>query len=260
MSRNTNHPAVRNLKCFPEVHKKLVEEGVPLRVIARYVQGERNEMTNLAESTVINHLHNYRNSIPAAQRAGPLNVVFEKAADQVMEGLDELQEMQRLYKIQMQRIEIDFQTEKNIKKLLPSMTQEIKAAREILSNSAQLKMDLGLAERHLGKVDVDVETTLLEDVTEKYANSPSVTKVLDSGDSRRRVLGLAERLLSIADRAERHPEVMDELEELAPTKRVSKSKDTKKTPPKKELKSPEPQLETEAESSSNTTVDVDIFG
>lgn len=222
-SRSTKHLVVRNLKCFPDVHRKLIEEGVPLRTIARYIQDERNEMTHLAESTVVNHLHNYRVSIPAAQRAGPLNVVFERAAEEVVEGLNELEEMQRLYKIQMQRIEIDFQTEKNIKKLLPSMTQEIKAAREILSSSAQLKMDLGLAERHLGKMDVDVETTLLEDVTEKYANSPSVTKVLDNGDSRRRVLGLAERLLSIADRAERHPEVVEQLEEMAPVRRTSDS-------------------------------------
>jgi hypothetical protein len=42
-----------------------------------------------------------------------------------------------------------------------------------------------------------------------------VGKVLEDGDSRRKVLGLAERLLAIADRAERHPEVADQLEALA---------------------------------------------
>jgi hypothetical protein len=74
-------------------------------------------------------------------------------------------------------------------------------------------MDLGLNERHLGKVDV--ETTVLADVAEKYADSPSVAKVLDNGDSRRKVLGLAEKLLAIAARAERHPEVADQLEVLS---------------------------------------------
>jgi hypothetical protein len=42
-----------------------------------------------------------------------------------------------------------------------------------------------------------------------------VAKVLDDGESRRKVLGLAERLLAIADRAERHPEVADQLDALA---------------------------------------------
>lgn len=214
VSRKPGFPTIRNLKCFKELHKKLVEEGMPLKTAARWVQEERNELTSMSFETAVKALHEYRASIPAAQRAKPLNKMFQNAVDEVREGLDELQEMTRLYKVQMQRIEIDFQTEKNIRKLLPTMSQEIRTAREILSASAQLKMDLGINERHLGTMDV--ETTLLADVAEKYADSPAVAKVLDDGDSRRKVLGLAERLLSIADRAERHPEVADQLEALAP--------------------------------------------
>lgn len=214
MSRSTNFSGIRNLKCFKELHKRLVEEGQPAKLVAEWVQQERNEMTQYTVGTLTNMLTEYRYSIPAVQRAGPLNQVFQKAVEEVKEGLDELDEMHRLYKVQMQRIEIDFQTEKNIKKLLPSMTQEIRTAREILSSAAQLKMDLGINQRNIGKVDV--ETTLMADVATRYADSPSVVRVLDSGESRRKVLGLAERLLAIADRSERHPEVIDQLEELAP--------------------------------------------
>lgn len=213
VSRPNDFKPLRSLKCFKELHERLVVKGMPLKTTARWVQEERNELTSLTFDAVVKMLHEYRHSIPPAQRAKPLNIVFERAADEVLEGLDELKEMDRLYKIQMQRIEIDFQTEKNIKKLLPTMSQEIRTAREILASSAQLKMDLGINDRHLGKVDV--ETTLLADVAEKYADSPAVGKVLEDGDSRRKVLGLAERLLAIADRAERHPEVADQLEALA---------------------------------------------
>lgn len=213
VSRQTKFSALRNLKCFKELHRRLIDEGQPLRPTAKWVQEERNEMTSIPFDNLVKHLHDYRASIPAAERAKPLNKMFENAANEVVAGLDELEEMHRLYKVQMERISIDFQTEKNIKKLLPTMSQEIRTAREILASSAQLKMDLGLNERHLGKVDV--ETTLLADVAEKYADSPAVGKVLDDGESRRKVLGLAERLLAIADRAERHPEVADQLEALA---------------------------------------------
>lgn len=213
ISRRRDFSTIRNLKCFKELHKRLIEQGHPVKTTARWIQEERNELTDLPFETVAKFLYDYRESIPATQRAKPLNLAVEKAVEEVHEGIEELQELHRLYKVQMQRIEIDFQTEKNIKKLLPTMSQEIRTAREILSASAQLKMDLGLNERHLGTVDV--ETTLLADVAEKYADSPAVAKVLDDGESRRKVLGLAERLLSIADRAERHPEVADQLEALA---------------------------------------------
>lgn len=214
MSRSTSFPVLRNLKCFKELHKRLVEEGQPAKLVAEWVQNERNEMTQYTIGSLANMLSDYRYSLPAVQRAGPLNPVFANAVEQVKQGIDELDEMHRLYKLQMQRIEIDFQTEKNIKKLLPTMTQEIRTAREILSSAAQLKMDLGINQRNIGKVDV--ETTLMADVATRYADSPAVARVLDSGESRRKVLGLAERLLAIADRSERHPEVIDQLEALAP--------------------------------------------
>lgn len=215
VSRANNFANLRKLKSFKELHRRLIEQGHPLRTTAKWLQEEQHELTSTSFEALVSQLHEYRNSIPPAQRAKPLNVVFERAAEEVVEGLDELAELQRLYKLQMARVEIDFQTEKNIKKLLPTMSQEVRTAREILSASAQLKMDLGIHDRHLGKVDV--ETTLLSDVAEKYADSPEVEKVLNDDESRRRVLGLAERLLSIADRAERHPEVADELDALSNT-------------------------------------------
>jgi hypothetical protein len=213
VSRATKSVALRNLKCFPELHKRLIDQGQSLRATAKWLREEQGVLTEMSNEALVKALQDYRASVPAAQRAKPMNVVVERAAEEISKGMDELKEMERLYEMQMARIEIDFQTEKNIKKLLPTMTQEIRTAREILSASAQLKMDLGLNERHLGKVDV--ETTLLSDVAEKYADSPAVAKVLDDGESRRKVLGLAERLLAIADRAERHPEVADQLDALA---------------------------------------------
>lgn len=213
VSRSTNFASVRNLKCFKELHKKLVDEGVSGRIVAAWVQDDRNEMTNMTPASLVNLLTEYRMSIPATKRAGPLNVVFEKSVAEVKAGLNELDEMHRLYKIQMDRVGIDFKTEQNIKKLLPSMTQEIRTAREILASAAQLKMDLGINDRKLGTMNVDA--TLMADVATRYADNPGVAKVLDSSESRRKVLAIAERLLSIAERSDRNPEFAEEMDALS---------------------------------------------
>jgi hypothetical protein len=93
----------------------------------------------------------------------------------------------------MRRIEIDVQNENNIKKLLPTTGQEVRIAREILSTYADLKMDLGLSKRHLGQMDVDAR--VMADVALRY-NKTEVQAVLNDPQSRKKVLGLVERLMS----------------------------------------------------------------
>lgn len=213
VSRKRDFQVLRDLDCFNELHKRLIEDGFSLRKTAEWLQKEKQLFTDYTQAKLVNLLHYYRQSVPTTERVKPVGKAVENALEELAEGIDELKELTRLYQVQAKRIEIDFNTEKNIRKLLPTMSQEIRTAREILSASAQLKMDLGLNERHLGTVDV--ETTVTEEVTEKYADTPAVAAVLESGESRRKVLSLAERLLAIADRAERHPEVADELEALS---------------------------------------------
>lgn len=212
VSRARRFQYLRSLPSFKEAHRKLLDDGLPVKAVATWLQQERGEAHDVSLDDLCQMLRNYRSSRPAAERAKAVAPSAVSAAKELARGMDELEELQHLYRMQMERIQIDFNTEKQIKKLLPTMTQEIRVARELLAESAKLKMDLGIKERHLGTVDV--ETTLLTDVAEKYADSESVKKVLQSGDSRRKVLGLAERLLAIADRAERHPEMAEQLEAL----------------------------------------------
>jgi hypothetical protein len=116
-------------------------------------------------------------------------------------GLNELEELEELYLIQKARIGIDTATEKTIKKLLPSMTGEIREARQILESMATLKMDMGLIQRAAKpgsglNVSVEVEAKLHEEVSAQFG-SPDVRAVLDSPESRRRVMGVVERFLKL---------------------------------------------------------------
>lgn len=192
-SREPRFKRVRALQCFEEVHNRLLA-GWPAAEIARFVQEERKEYDDVTRSSLVGILNDYRSSIPKAELiARRMPNDFLRAKEAVEQGLNELHELEMLYKKQMDRIGIDLATEKKINKLMPTMTQEMKAAREMLETYAQLKMDLGLTKRHIGQVELDAH--LLADVAGKYGKE-SVVRVLGDPESRRKVLHLAEKMLS----------------------------------------------------------------
>lgn len=88
--------------------------------------------------------------------------------------IDPLKEKINLYKIQKERIEIDFSTEKKIKKLLPRMHREIETAEKLLSSIEQTAERLGMLEpistRNVlefdGEVPIDVFIQMFSKVVE----------------------------------------------------------------------------------------------
>jgi len=188
------HKRVRSLVCFSEVHEMVIT-GWPLSEIAQHVQKLKHESEDITEDALIWALGEYRKDLPAGvlvQKTLPQ--VFTKAAKQIHEGLDALAELESLYKLQMKRVEIDHAVETKIKKLMPNMTAEIRMAKDILETYAEMQMDLGLVDRHLGKVDVS--GAALEGAAAAYGKD-SVRKVIEDPQSRRKLLGLVERLVEV---------------------------------------------------------------
>ena len=195
--RESNFVKLRSMKCFDEVMKRL-KDGLPLRELAAYIQDDCEEYTHVKRDSLLTILQEFRVTIPKAQLISKrLAPVFHKAADRVRKGVDEIEELEKLYAMQMGRIEIDSKNEKNIRKLLPTMPTEMKVATEILKTIAQLKMDLGLTTRHLGKVEVDAR--VLSEVQERYTN-PTLMQVLSNPESRQRLLSIADQFRSLTAR------------------------------------------------------------
>lgn len=193
ISREPGQTRVRKLLCFKEVYDRILE-GWPLSEVARFIQDIKKEATDLTRAGLVATLQDFRQTIPPAELIKKrISPAYTDAVKEVEEGVDELKELEKLYKLQMRRIDIDVQNEKNIKKLLPSTGQEVRIAREILSTYADLKMDLGLSKRHLGQMDIDAR--LMADVAVRY-NKPEVQGVLNDPQSRKKVLSLVERLMS----------------------------------------------------------------
>lgn len=196
--RETRFQKLRALKCYREVYDRICA-GWPLAQVARFIQEERKEYTTISRHGLEQQLTEFRKQMPPGdlvQKRFP--EVYEDAKDRLKKQLDELDELEELYQIQMRRVEIDFTTEKSIGKLLPSMTGEIREARQILESLANLKMEMGVLGRAPRGVDVnvEVEATLTEDVMARFGDG-AVGKVLENPESRHKVMGVVERFLKL---------------------------------------------------------------
>lgn len=183
---------LRSLKCFDKVHSMIVN-GFPFPEIAEFIQGTAGEAKTLQRSYLIDLLGAYRRSLPPATLVAKMPPVFEKAAQEVREGLDVLAEMERLFRLQIQRINIDHSNELKARKLFPTMTAEIKTAKDLLESYQKVLHDLGLSERHLGTLHVQAAT---EEVLTRYGK-PAVRQTLEDPRSKRRLLSVVERLVKI---------------------------------------------------------------
>jgi hypothetical protein len=194
------HKRIKSLECFTEVHEMVIT-GWALGDIAKHIQQLKGESDDITEDALIFSLGEYRKDLPPGvlvQKTLP--AVFTQAVTQLNDGLDALEEMEKLYRIQMKRVNIDHAMEVQIGKLLPNMTAEIRMARDILESYAEMEMDLGLVERRLGRVDVGAEE--LSQAAAHYGKE-SVKNVLDSPQSRRKLLGLVERFMVVQQERER---------------------------------------------------------
>lgn len=197
-SRKEGYQKLRTLRCFNEVHERILAGWEPARV-AVFIQQDRDEYTDVSAVNLAQVLQRYRASIPPAQLMKTrMPEAFVEAKEAVDEGIDELKEMTKLYRLQMERIMVGVTVEKESKRLLPSITQDVRTAREVLAGIADLKMDLGLSQRASESVDVNVNVTT--DVG-RYGKK-SVEEVMNDPERRRKVLNVAERMLAFPGRLE----------------------------------------------------------
>lgn len=192
--------ALRGCNCIEEVDRRL-RMGWSSADVVRMIQDEYKELNHLSTSYVKKMVDLYRKEIPPSELA--LTTTNTKVAGRarraVNNGLDELHELERLYHLQMKRVEIDVGNEEKINKLFPTTGREIFVAMKLLKQSADLKMDLGLLKRQLGEVSVVGENAA--EISSRY-NDETVGQVLTDPDSRRKVFGMVNTLLRLGGKAD----------------------------------------------------------
>lgn len=201
VSRETSGPfsKLRGAKCFAEIDRRM-RMGWSTTDLARAIQDEYGELKEVSFGYLKKLIDQYRLSIPPAElsMASPNSTVSRNATRKVVDGINELEELEKLYRLQISRIDIDVKNEQKIQKLFKDTGREVFVAMKILNQSAQLKMDLGLTKRQLGTMEVNGQ--LAAEVGERYGKD-AIGKVIADPDSRRKVLGLAERMLALVGKA-----------------------------------------------------------
>ena len=178
--------ALKDCRCFEEVERRL-RMGHSSAQLVKFIQEDSEELTHLSANYIRRMLDEHRKSIPPAELAltSQNTAVTMNANKRLSNGLNELNELEELYTRQKNRIDIEMGNEKKINKLLPQTGREIFYAMKILKQSADLKMDLGIAKRQLGEVSVTGQAAV--QISERY--NDDVGKVMSDPDSRRKVLG-----------------------------------------------------------------------
>lgn len=190
--------SLQECQCFEEVDRRL-RIGWSSPELAKFIQEEEQELTHLSNGYVRKMIDEYRRSIPPAELLLTTQspAVASNAAQRYQNGLEELEKLDQLYELQMERIKIDVANEKKINKLFSSTGREVFYAMKIINQTSQLKMDLGIAKRQLGEVNVNSTAAIA--IGARYDDG--VGKVLADPDGRRKVLGMVEALMSISSRA-----------------------------------------------------------
>lgn len=201
-ARQAGFAKLRALRCFPEIHER-IRQAWPMTEVARWIQEDREEYTDVTRAGLLVVLRRYSASIPAFQKVEHrLPQAFVDAKERLEKGLDEINELEELYRLQMNRVKIDYEKEQQISKLFPTMSTEIREARNLLEALLKMKQELGLLksapQEHNVNITAEIEGQLTEDVAQ-FA-SEAMQGVLENPESRRRVTGVVDRFLRLSEK------------------------------------------------------------
>lgn len=189
----------RSAKCFQEIDRR-IRLGWSTSDLVVAIHEEFNECTDVKDGYLKKLVDDYRRTIPPSELVGAAvnSAVARNATRTLVDGLNEIQELERLYRLQAERLEMAWANEKKFNMTFPNTGKEVFVAMKIVKQSADLKMDLGLLRRQIGTVEVTGR--LAADATERYGKD-FIGKVIADPDSRHKVLFLAERLMNLTARA-----------------------------------------------------------
>lgn len=184
---------LRKLKCFDRVDE-MVREGVALAEVARFIQEESEELVSLTGGAVRQILVTYRDDLPPAELVTTI-VPKDQYADRALarqerklsEGLNELDEMAVVYDLAKQRVRRGVAQERRFNTYNKDVGKDVERLGQLLSLRAQLKMDLGIDIRHLGRIETgELDEDKVEGIVGKR-----LMGVFTSPEKRRRIVDAA---------------------------------------------------------------------
>lgn len=138
----TKFANILGLHCFEEVKEKILM-GHTVEEVRRFIQEDRHELCEFNKSQIELNLLRFRNSLPVQDFINAPPMRIREAIATMTRGSDELEELDKLYLLQLFRINIDVATEERINKLFSTTNAEIRLAADILGKKAAIKAAMG---------------------------------------------------------------------------------------------------------------------
>jgi len=140
MSRKRRNKKLETMKCWPQV-KHMLDNGIPLSEIVHYIQHTRKEYTNVKPNSLrvminqwLGGLDNRKRLIDHRIPVRHINLINSNA-----ERLDPIDAMNMLFAIQMDRVLMTYDKEKQKKTLNKENNQALKLAMDMLNSLASMQ-------------------------------------------------------------------------------------------------------------------------
>lgn len=182
----TQRNILRGLACYPMVLEKL-KAGIACENIAEWIQVDRQEYLGTTRNGVIRALYRHKAKLPPSVMAtvAPLSVYTK--IEKLRRNVNELEELEKLYLLQLTRISAAVDVEDKIKFPNSKLWKDIELAKNLLIDAANLKMELGIYKRSATQIGVtglasEEHTKLLDDLEpEKRRNlGLAAAKILEA--------------------------------------------------------------------------------
>lgn len=161
---------LKAMPCFDEFDKK-VKAGIALEEVGRWLQEDMFQQMDIKRDSLVRKLYRYKASLPPADIVKEPPIYVQKAIEKMTRGVNEIEELEKLYLLQLRRISIDADTESKINKLFSSTGGEIKIAADLLNSMMEKKMELGILSKAPEQLEVTgnfgVSNLLSEDTDEQ---------------------------------------------------------------------------------------------
>ena len=168
--RDSKHSKILGLKCLDALNDKLAN-GVSVKEIARWIQEDQLELSDLTRDSLMTTLYRYKKDMPTKQAAKTVErqdpVFMAELKGKISTDFDTLGSLKTLLIDQLDRLAIG----RNVEKMTKFMNRQVEGShmniRATIIAIHQIEMDLGKhGGRNLGTIGVRPE--FIEDVRDMY--------------------------------------------------------------------------------------------
>jgi len=155
-ARRQRSDAFSDLKamyCYGDMDKK-VKAGIAVEEIARWLQEDCFQLLGIKRDSLVRKLYRYKAQLPAADLVKNPPLYLERAIEKLRRGVNEVEELEKLYLLQLKRISMDAETEERITKLFSGTNAEIRTAADLLAKMMQMKQELGIVQKVPDRIDL----------------------------------------------------------------------------------------------------------